>query len=90
MEGIVLRNIRKFTQHLGESPSGPHPESNEGNGWGSPRNMTDWADYLSFDIMGDMCFSGPFEMLDKPDNRYVLDVLPKGVNGLNMVREALE
>ncbi|KAK7733126.1 hypothetical protein SLS53_008314 [Cytospora paraplurivora] len=46
--------------------------------------MTQLADYLSFDIMGDICFSSPFGMLDKPDNRYVLDVLPQGVNGLNM------
>ncbi|KAK8131617.1 cytochrome P450 4A5 [Apiospora sp. TS-2023a] len=84
MEGIVLRNIRKFTEHLTDLPSDPSSDPNERKGWGSPRNMTDWADYLSFDIMGDICFSGPFEMLDKPDNRYVLEVLPKGVNGLNM------
>ncbi|KAK8068776.1 cytochrome P450 [Apiospora phragmitis] len=50
--------------------------------------MTEWADYLSFDIMGDICFSGPFKMLDKPDNRYVLDVLPKGVNSLKMRLDA--
>ncbi|KAK8018790.1 isotrichodermin C-15 hydroxylase [Apiospora marii] len=84
MEGIVLRNIRKFTGHLGDSVTDPHSRTDDEKGWGSPKNMTEWADYLSFDIMGDICFSGPFEMLDKPDNRYVLDVLPKGVNGLNM------
>ncbi|KAH6639969.1 cytochrome P450-like protein [Truncatella angustata] len=81
MEDIVLRNIRKFVQHLGESPSIHFTEE---EGWSSPKNMTDWADYLSFDIMGDICFSGSFQMLDKPDHRYILDVLPKGVNGLNM------
>ncbi|KAM0809260.1 putative Cytochrome P450-like protein [Seiridium cardinale] len=81
MEDIVLRNIRKFVQHLGDSS---HDQTAEVKGWSSPKNMTDWADYLSFDIMGDICFSGSFHMLDKPDNRYVLDVLPKGVNGLNM------
>ncbi|KAK8045563.1 cytochrome P450 [Apiospora rasikravindrae] len=85
MEGIVLRNIRKLTKHLGDPASETDPGSHNTNSWGSPKNMTDWADYLSFDIMGDICFSGPFEMLDKPDNRYVLEVLPKGVNGLNMV-----
>ncbi|KAK8052688.1 putative cytochrome P450 67 [Apiospora saccharicola] len=84
MEGIVLRNIRKFTGHLGRFPSDPSSGCGDQKGWGSSKNMTEWADYLSFDIMGDICFSGPFEMLDKPDNRYVLDVLPKGVNGLNM------
>jgi len=85
MEDVVLRNIRKFTKHLGDLPSNAGSDSNNNSGWGSPKNMTDWADYLAFDIMGDICFSGTFEMLDKPDNRYLLDVLPKGVNGLNMV-----
>ncbi|KAI1394478.1 cytochrome P450-like protein [Hypoxylon trugodes] len=83
MEEIILRNIRKFTVQLGKStPSQTtdlHSES-----WSSPKNMTDWADYLSFDIMGDICFSSSFGMLDGPDNRYILNVLPLGVNGLNI------
>lgn len=87
MEELVLRNIRKFVQHLGEPHSLESTADKEtpDHEWSSPKNMTEWADYLSFDIMGDICFSGSFQMLDEPGNRYVLDVLPRGVNGLNIV-----
>lgn len=84
MEGIVLRNITKFTTSLNDSEQ-EMTDSRDENAWGTPKDMTKLADYLSFDIMGDICFSSPFGMLDRPDNRYILDVLPQGVNALNMV-----
>ncbi|KAI9658000.1 MAG: hypothetical protein M1821_002660 [Bathelium mastoideum] len=88
MEELVLRNIRKFTERLGEASqllsTSAEPEDPENAEWSSPKDMTAWADYLSFDIMGDICFSGSFEMLDKEDNRYILEALSEGVNGLNM------
>lgn len=87
MEGIVLRNVEKFTEILGQTENPQAPSTNSQYSWSTPKNMTELADYLSFDIMGDKCFSSPFDMLDKPDDRYVLHVLPQGVNGLNMVRD---
>lgn len=53
--------------------------------WSAPKDMTRWAGCLTFDIMGDICFSQSFGMLEKEDNRYILDMLPKGVQGLNIV-----
>ena len=35
--------------------------------------------------MGDLCFSNTFNMLESPENHYMLDVLPAGVQGLNIV-----
>lgn len=77
MEELILRNIRTFCEGLG-------PAEGEKD-WSEARNMTDWADYLSFDIMGDICFSNSFDMLHSKANRYILKVLPEGVNGLNVV-----
>lgn len=88
MEGIALRNIRKFTSNLHESEQ-PMTGTQAINAWGSPKNMSKLANYLSFDIMGDICFSSSFGMLDRPDNRYILDVLPQGVNALAMVGECV-
>lgn len=88
MEGLVLRNIRVFTQKIGEVDDLKTPveqENREQTYWSSPRNMTDWCGYLSFDIMGDICFSGGFDMLQSEENRFILKVLPEGVNGLNIV-----
>ena len=56
--------------------------------WSLPKNMARWSSYLTFDIMGDLCFSNTFEMLEDPENHYMLDVLPAGVQGLNTVRLA--
>lgn len=89
MEELILQNIRTFTRHIGDANPPSLPNARD-DGWGPPKNMTEWADFLSFDIMGDICFSGSFGMLSKPDNRYILDVLPQGVNGLNIVGHPLQ
>ena len=80
MEEHVLNNVRKFYKLMGEDGG-----KEVGKGWSSPRDMTRWAGCLTFDIMGDICFSHSFQMLEKEENRYILDVLPRGVQGLNIV-----
>lgn len=82
MEEHVLNNVRRFWRVVG---SGGGDEREEGR-WSSPKDMTRWAGCLTFDIMGDICFSHSFEMLEREENRYILDALPKGVQGLNIVR----
>jgi hypothetical protein len=86
MEKLVLRNIRVFCTALAE-PSPDTPVNLVDGAWGPPKNMTDWADYLSFDIMSDICFSSSSDMLRSGVNRYILKILPEGVNGLNVVSE---
>jgi len=80
MEEHVLNNVRRFWGLMG---SGVGEEKR--GGWSSPKDMTRWAGCLTFDIMGDVCFSHSFEMLEKEENRYILDLLPRGVQGLNIV-----
>lgn len=82
MEELILRNIRTFCEELGKSS--PSYNQSKDERWAEPKNLTDYAGYLSFDIMGDICFSSSFNMLRSETNRYVLRVLPEGVNGLNV------
>ncbi|KAF2867688.1 cytochrome P450 [Massariosphaeria phaeospora] len=85
MEELILRNIRIFCESLGQSSPEAASKMPDGEkGWSEPKNMTDWSDYLSFDIMSDICFSTSFNMLRSGINRYVLRILPEGVNGLNV------
>ncbi len=88
MEELVLRNIRKSVQYLGrfEASSDVSPDNQE---WSTPKNISEWAQYLTFDVMGDVCFSRSFRMLDDSDNRYLLKILPQGVNALNIVSQHL-
>lgn len=91
MEGHVLKNVRKFCSKLVCEDvferSNTSTQLEMSNGWGPPKNMTRWTDYLTFDIMGDLCFSRSFDMLDSVENHYMLDVLPAGVQGLNIVSQ---
>jgi len=89
LEPIVLENIRLFCASLGEDAEREAgiPDNMEESlkSWSSPKNITLWTDYLTFDVMASVCFSSSFEMLSKEDNRYILDTLPIAVNALNMV-----
>lgn len=38
------------------------------DGWTKTRNMTDWNDWLIFDILGDMCFGRSFEIKEPGPN----------------------
>ncbi|RFU31543.1 hypothetical protein B7463_g4834, partial [Scytalidium lignicola] len=79
MEKYVLANIRLFCSKLEDKPSpfgGAMEKSlNTEGGWSSPRNMAKWCNYLTFDVMGDLCFGKAFEMLDREENRHVTDLL---------------
>lgn len=44
-------------------------------GWSVPRNAARWADWLAFDIMGDLVFGRAFGMLDHPENRFAVDLV---------------
>lgn len=72
MEKYILANIRSFCEAIG-GDAGNKPSKE--NGWSVPRNIGDWCNYLTFDIMGDLCFGKAFGMLERPDNRFAIDLL---------------
>jgi hypothetical protein len=70
MERHILENIRTFCERLGGSIS-----TFEKKTWSLPQNMADACNYLAFDIMGDLCFGKAFGMLERPDNRFAIDLI---------------
>lgn len=87
MEDHVLKHVRKFCDKLLRSEMFESEISFEhaSEDWSPAKDMSRWASYLTFDIMGDLCFSNTFNMMDSSENHYMLDVLPAGVQGLNIV-----
>lgn len=78
MEKYVLANIRSFCEQIGSLVSAgnrDHAAAEERKGWTAPKNMSDWCNYLSMDILGDLCFGKAFHMLERPDNRYALELV---------------
>lgn len=95
MEDHVLKNVRNFCGKLVHEDTfeskdrGQLEEKRSSIGWGKAKNMSLWTSYLTFDVMGDLCFSHSFNMLESSSNHYMLQVLPAGVQGLNIVRHRL-
>lgn len=75
MEKYVLGNVRSFCSALSPA-STSKGENGVGKGqWGVAQNMSDWCNYLTFDVMGDLCFGKAFEMLEHHENRHVIDLI---------------
>ena len=92
MEDHVLKNVRIFCDKMIRPDTFGTKDLNRSSkeracskGRGPAKNMTLWTAYLTFDIMGDLCFSHTFNMLESQNNHYMLRVLPAGVQGLNIV-----
>lgn len=71
MEKHVLSNIRVFTNGI-RATVGSLGEKKD---WGAAQNISNWCNYLTFDIMGDLCFGKAFDMLEKPESRFAIDLL---------------
>ncbi|KAL2130086.1 hypothetical protein VTI74DRAFT_6924 [Chaetomium olivicolor] len=71
VERYILANIRTFCEAIGDYGR----QIQDKKGWSSPKNMSDWFNYLTMDILGDLCFGKAFHMLDGPDNRYAIDLV---------------
>lgn len=69
VERYILANIRTFCAEIGKGVS------SVSKGWSAPKNMTDWCNYLTMDVLGDLCYGKAFHMLESPDNRYALDLI---------------
>jgi hypothetical protein len=75
MEKYILQNVRAFTDGLGRGSSTNAARDDDKKGWSVAQNMADWCNYLTFDVMGDLCFGKAFGMLEKPDNRFAISLI---------------
>jgi cytochrome P450 len=76
MEKYILGNVRAFCAALGsKSGFATFEKAGEKGQWSVAQNMADWCNYLTFDVMGDLCFGKAFEMLENHTNRHVIDLI---------------
>lgn len=57
-EPIMVEQIDKWIAMLGEG------SSSDQKGWSSPKNMATYANYLTLDVLGSLCFGKPFGLMD--------------------------
>lgn len=80
IEEAVLRNIEKCCFII---------TGDKGDQWSPPFNVAELTNYLSFDIMGEVCFGRTFNMLEQPDHRYIVDIVSDGAQCLNTVSDGI-
>lgn len=67
LEPSITSNVEKWCEALGGKGGK--------EGWSEDRNMSDWANYLAFEILADLSFSKSFGLLESAENRYVIDLI---------------
>ncbi|OCL09020.1 cytochrome P450 [Glonium stellatum] len=82
-EPAMLEIINRFCDRLLETVEEENGKMNSnlgnivstGQTWKSPRNMAEWCNYLAFDIMASLIFSGRYNMLERETYRYVVKII---------------
>ncbi len=85
MEKYILHSVRTFTDGLKTNRWNSTVKSSGEKGWGPAQNMADWCNYLTFDIMGDLCFGKSFNMLAKADNHFAADMIGQAAHRHSIV-----
>ena len=77
MEDLMLLHIRQFLSTMGgEAPAGEVGASNIEKGL-VVRNLADWFGYLTYDVMGELCFGKSFGMLIEGGKRSVVGLVDR-------------
>lgn len=77
MEDVMLLNIRQFCSIMGGDEIGLETKSTDSQKGPVIRNMTDWFAYLTYDVMGELCFGKSFGMLIERGRRDVINLVDR-------------
>ncbi|RDW74792.1 hypothetical protein BP6252_05934 [Coleophoma cylindrospora] len=73
LEPYIIENIEQWCDLLGTNiTDGRKVQDNE---WSEAKNMSQWTNYLTFDVLGDICFGKPFGLLTSSAHRYLPQML---------------
>ncbi|KAG9235155.1 cytochrome protein [Amylocarpus encephaloides] len=73
-ENTLLTHIRKMCNQLAPDVS-PEELDSKSTPWSEGQNMARWSNYLTFDIMSDVIFGESYALLEKPQNRFVVEAI---------------
>lgn len=68
---FIQKHVDRWTELLTDD---------EGKNWSQPKNISDWADYLVFDILCDLCFGRSLDVKEPGENRF--RGIPKAIHSL--------
>ncbi len=65
MEVFITDNVDRWCKLLGED------NAEAASTWSKSKDMAKWANYVTFDVLGELCFGKSFNMMDSTTNRGV-------------------
>src|SRR5699024_7189678 len=71
MEQYIFQNVKVFCNLLGDPVRDAVQIPGDNEKSGPVKNVSSLASYLTFDVMGELCFGKSFGMLTHPDIRFV-------------------
>lgn len=78
LETYMIQNVNSWLSILGDSQTTDKAQ------WSSPKNMTQLANYVTFDVLGDLCFGKPFGLLQDL-NRFVPPLMMSRIKAFHVV-----
>ena len=76
MEDVMLLHVRQLCAVLAGYDGDFESHDQKGN----VKNMGDWFSYLSYDVMGELCFGKSFDMLISETRRYKVGLVDRAAN----------
>lgn len=86
MEYLMLENIRKFCAIVGGDEGDVHGGAFVGKDGKKVWNLADWFGYLTYDVMGELCFGKTFGMLIESGKRGVIGLVDRAAYRHYVVR----
>ncbi|EFE30672.1 cytochrome P450 benzoate 4-monooxygenase, putative [Trichophyton benhamiae CBS 112371] len=77
MEDVMLTNVRQFCDIMGGDAPGLDSDRFLNEKGVATRNMADWFAYLTYDVMGELCFGKSFGMLIERGKRDVIALVDR-------------
>ncbi|KAK6501460.1 hypothetical protein TWF481_009298 [Arthrobotrys musiformis] len=77
MEDLILDRIRFFQKQMIDAPKDVDGDSQDEKGTAKLRNMANWFNYLTFDVLGFLCFGKSFELLEGTGNRHLPELVDR-------------
>ena len=84
LEPYMVGSIDTWLELLGEGHSGEKAAS-----WSERKNMSVWANYVTFDVLGDLCFGKPFGLLHDASTHFLPRLMLARATALQVVSPPL-
>ena len=82
LEPYIIANIEQWCDLLDTNSNGQKTEAGQ---WSEAKDMSRWANYLTFDVLGDLCFGKPFGLLTSAAQRYIPKMMMSAMYSLQLV-----